>query len=526
MDALNSAGITAPSESDRGHNAPSTEELLARGGDARIMIQGEGLLNKYGCSVRPDPEVAAFGSSTASTISESGFSAADALRRRLIGASAHEPVLHVYTREMERIRCELAHLWGLSDLAGLEIILAASGTDVHMITTQLAGSRTDSPLLVIMVEATETGSGVAAALGGRHFSTRTARDRFVVEGEPIAGSRLAEVRVVPTRSADGHARPVEVVDGEVEKLATAAIAAGRHVLLTMVDVSKTGLLSPSPSSSLRLLRRAPHAVDVLVDACQGRLTPATLRAYLEHGFVVAVTGSKFMTGPSFSGALLVPESVAGRYRYHAVAPGLSAYSSSADWPAGFAAARSLDGRANCGLLLRWEAALVEFRSFRSIPDADVASLLKRFADAVQQRLSADPVFEPVPLPALERAPLGSSGGWDQVPTIFPFMLRRPRPRGGFVHFTREATDHVYRALPRDTAGRMALGITGRTHRRCQLGQPVPCGVRGGAPVSALRLCTSARLVVEAAQHGSHVVIDRALAVLDETARIARSLRGV
>jgi hypothetical protein len=517
----------APSQRDSVQNLPSTEELLTLGGDTRIMVDSNKRLNKYGCSPRPDPELAAFASSTASTISEAGFVAADALRRRLSDTAACEPAALVYAREMERVRREVIELWGLSDVPGLETIFAASGTDLYMIAAQLAGDRADSPLLAIMVEGTETGTGVPAALGGRHFSTRTARDRFVVEGEPIDGSRHVEVRMVPARSADGHARPAEMVDGEVEKLAMAAVAAGRRVLLTMVDVSKTGMLAPSPGSSLRLLQREPHAVDVLVDACQGRLAPVTLRAYLANGFMVAVTGSKFLAGPTFSGALLVPESIAVRYRHREVGPGLRAYSASADWPAGWAAARSLEDGANYGLLLRWEAALAELRSFRSIDEADVGRFLKRFADAVQQRLSTEPVFEPVPAPALERGPLAGRGSWDHFPTIFPFLLRRPR-RGGFIPFTREATDQVYRVLPRNAAGRRELGITDPVRIRCQLGQPVACGVRAGVPVSALRLCASAPLVFEAARHGpsgADLVIERALAALDETARIALALRA-
>ncbi|MHB1100056.1 MAG: hypothetical protein ACYCZR_10920, partial [Burkholderiales bacterium] len=61
---------------------PDTAKLLVEGGDARIaLVSG---VNEYGCGPYPDPELAEFGSSTASTISESGFAAADALRARLV----------------------------------------------------------------------------------------------------------------------------------------------------------------------------------------------------------------------------------------------------------------------------------------------------------------------------------------------------------------------------------------------------------------------------------------------------------
>ncbi len=73
--------------------------------------------------------------------------------------------------------------------------------------------------------------------------------------------------------------------------------------------------------------------------------------------------------------------------------------------------------------------------------------------------------------------------------------------------TRAETLDIYRLLPDDVAG-----------PRCQLGQPVACGSRDGVPVSALRLCLSARLIVEATADGDESaarVIARALAALDK-----------
>src|SRR4051812_22451411 len=62
---------------------PATEQLLLEGGDLRLALDADGL-NKYGCPAYPDPEMAPFGSSTASIISETAFNAADRLRRRLL----------------------------------------------------------------------------------------------------------------------------------------------------------------------------------------------------------------------------------------------------------------------------------------------------------------------------------------------------------------------------------------------------------------------------------------------------------
>lgn len=509
---------------------PPTEQMLVEGGDARIALDPDYALNKYGCQPLPDPDLAAFGSSTASVISREGFAAADRLRHRLLLAAGTEPHAVTYARELNHIRRELIQLCGVSDLPGLEVIFAASGTDLHLITAQLAGGDESLPTLAVMVDAAETGSCVPAALAGRHFSTRTALGDTVVEGVSITSGGAVEVVTVPIRLADGTPRQSAAVDAEVESLVIGAAGKGQRVLLILVDSSKTGLVAPSPACVLALHRRLPDRVDVLVDACQFRLTQSTLRAYLEHGFMVALTGSKFVTGPTFSGALLIPSPSARRLRERPFPRALSSCSTQADWPQGWATEGALEDVANFGLLLRWEAALEELRSFRSVPDGEIANFLQAFARAVQNRLESDPVFEPLPVPQLDRSPLIEAASWDHIPTIFPFLLYHPETQAGNEPLSREETMQVYRLLQVDLTDHQDLDCTGLIGEvaglRCQLGQPVECGIRDGKPVSALRLCASARLIVEATSSSdslkASVVIERALAALDKTAFLVRA----
>lgn len=503
---------------------PPTEQLLVEGGDARVTLDPDRVSNKYGCRPFPDPDLAAFGSSTASVISEAGFAAADHLRRRLLLAVGAESHAALYARELNRIRQELLRLCGVSDLPGLELVFTASGTDIHLVASQLAGGSEAMPTLAIMVDADETGSCVPAALAGRHFSTRSAMGEPVVEGAAIAGGRAIEIANVAMRLVDGTPRQAAAIDAEVESLVSEAAALGRRVLLILVDVSKTGIIAPSPACVLALQHRLPDRVDVMVDACQFRIAPSTLRAYLEHGFMVALTGSKFVTGPTFSGALLLPSAAAQRFRGRMLPRALQAYSARADWPKGWAAARALDDVANFGLLLRWEAALEELRAFRAVPEAAVTSFLQTFAQAIQHRLLSDPVFEPLPVPRLDRRPLIETTSWDEIQTIFPFVLYHRETQAGKLPLSLEETMQVYRLLQVDLAqlpGFESAASSGDIAAlRCQLGQPVACGKRDGVPVSALRLCMSTRLVVEATAQGGRkasAVIERALAVLDKIA---------
>ena len=496
-----SARAVAAALSPPPHDLPSTATLLTEGGDARIALDPGTARNKYGCTATPDGDRADFSSSTASSISRRGFSAADALRQRLAVMDGRERRAATYGRELDRLRTELASLCGLSDMAGLDIVFAASGTDLHLLASALVGGTPDRPLVCIDVEAEETGSGVPDALAGRHFSSHTALGETVAAGAGV-GAHAAFV-AVPVRDESGALRATADIEVELDALVLDAAMSGQRALLTVTDVSKTGLISPPLDVVLALVRRFPRTLEVLVDACQFRLAPETLRAYLDQGFMVAVTGSKFLTGPTFSGALFVPEPVGERLNSRLLPPGLRAYSARADWPAAWVAGASMTETANFGLLLRWEAALAELRAFRALPVGEVKAFMDAFAAAIHTRLVDDPAFVPLPSRRLNRTAIAAAGAWDRAASIFPFLLREPGRR----YLSLAETEAVYRALADDGA---------------RLGQPVRCGLRDGAPVSALRLCNSARLITEALSEGGdpEAVIKRALGVLDRVSEAA------
>jgi hypothetical protein len=486
---------------------PSTAQLLTQGGDARIVCETHGR-NRYGCSPTPEPDVHAYGSSTASTISTAGFAAADALCRRLKAASSSETPHVTYARELNRVRADLKQLCGLEDLKGLEIIFGASGTDLHLFASQLLVDSSESRPLIVRVEAAETGSGVPNALAGLHFSDCAAFGDAVVPSVPIDCGRKVDILEVKCRTANGDLRSLAAIDAEIESSVIPAAFAGQRILLNLVDVSKTGFLAPSPACVDRLRRRFPDLIEVLVDACQFRLAPSTLQTYLEREFLVAITGSKFITGPTFCGAILVPENASRRLKKRKLPTALKSYSAQADWPQDWTARSALSPLANFGLLLRWEAALTELRAFRHLAEGEVCRFLEYFADVITKRLAANSAFEPLVLPSLDRGPLFPANAWDCNPTIFPFLLRRRTASGQPVYLSPAETKKVHELL--SEAG-------------CQVGQPVPCGKREGQPVSALRLCLSSRLIVEALAdegRGAGKVIADAVGLLNQAARLA------
>ena len=491
----------------QGYELPPTARLLTDGGDARIVCGPSGS-NRYGCSSFPAPEVLAYGSSTASTISHAGFAAAEALRSRLHLAAYHVDSSVTYDRELDRVRRELKILCGVGEVPRLEIIFGASGTDLHLFASQLMVDTRAATPLIIRVEAEETGRGVPDALAGRHFSDCAALGDAVIAKAPLDCGRSIEILEVKCRTAEGGLRSALAIDAEVEEAVVRAVATGRRVLLTLVDVSKTGLLAPSPSCVVALQSRFPAWIEVLVDACQFRLAPSTLKAYLERDFLVAITGSKFITGPTFCGALFVPAGTAQRLRMRTLPPALKSYSARADWPRNWSARAALKNTANYGLLLRWEAALTELRAFSQVPESAIADFLKTFAKSVASHLANHPAFEMRPAPVLDRGPIGRVESWDSLPTIFPFLLKRRSALGKRTYLNQNETKRVHDLL-------LASGF--------QVGQPVSCGLREGVPVSALRLCLSSRLIVDALSpegRGAKLIIAEAFDVLDKVADLA------
>lgn len=478
------------------YKLPTIGQLLASGGDARIEIDPLSGLNKYGCSPFPVAQLLAFGSSTASNISPEAYAAANRLREKLRQALSVAPPAVVYAVEIQRLRQEYLELCELSGFAGLELILSPSGTDLHALVAQYAGGGISKPALIIMAEANETGSGVASALNEH----------------PVTGNNNVEVAQVSIRLADGMPRQLAEIDAEVENLVNKAIASERRVLLILVDQSKTGLIAPSPVCALSLHQRHPGNIDVLVDACQFRIAMPTLRAYLDQGFMVALTGSKFLTGPSFSAALLVPETVVKRFRKRMFRLGLLSGHDSDSWTAG----EPQDQSVNFGLLLRSAVAMNELRRFRAVPKAFIINFIMAFTEAILQRMMSDPHFEPLAVPQLDRRPLIEADNWDHLQTLFPFLLYDPQSAGR-IPLSREQTRNVYQQLP----VKLERPESDAGSIRCQLGQPVACGTRNGIPVSALRLCLSSRLIVEAAGRGDKglAIINDALTALDKTAAI-------
>jgi hypothetical protein len=426
---------------------PLLAMTLASGGDERIALDRDGR-NRYGAPARPDSRDIWFSSSTASGISPRGWAAAGAALPSAYLAGESED----WFAQLRR------RLLNLLAPAGAQALFCASGTQAEYAALALAGARArpGQKIVNILIGPEETGRGAPLAASGRNFLNSApfgaTRAGFALEGFEGAVT-LATLHL---RDAQGAALPVAEIDAKARALVRVARARGAHALLHLMDSSKTGLSAISRACALELLRDHPDDVTVVVDACQLRRPPAGIRADLDSGFLVMVTGSKFIGGPAFSGALLVPPDFLPEGGGDIPWPeGLADHFALFDWPP--LLRDRIEGlfgaRCNAGLGLRWEAALAELEAFCAL-DPAVIDMAKAcfFGEARRQVLR---------LPQLE---IDESGG---DPTLIPIVL--PDARKG-------DAEAMLRRLRR---------------KGLHLGQSVPIGGR-----EALRLCLSAPQIVD------------------------------
>jgi len=264
-------------------------------------------------------------------------------------------------------------------------------------------------------------------------------------------------------------------------------------------------------------------VQVVIDAAQMRLGLKRLHAYVEQGFIVLITGSKFFTGAPFSGALILPPAVAARCRVLDQVPaGFSDYSNASDWPPAFAGLRAaLPARSNLGQWARWVAALEEMRAYFAVPKGFREFALRQFAEVVPRLIAAERSCEALRLG--EEPATDASDEEFAVRTIFPFFVR-----GNGRLLSQAQAAIIYRALNDDVAGLLPSTLPPMLRllaaRRCHIGQPVAVADGPSRFVGALRISAGARVVSETWDQDALVARENLRAEFDQVRAILEKIR--
>ncbi|MEM6925647.1 MAG: hypothetical protein AAF602_01865 [Myxococcota bacterium] len=425
-------------------------------------------LNGYRTAPRPRESVT-LGSCTASSPSPDAHEAAAALMARLDDGT------RTVEEATEDHRHRLRTLFELPD--DTKIALLPSGTDAIYLVSSLALTDADRVHHVV-VGASELGGGTLRAARGQAISARAPHleEPQLDLGAPLDG--LAEVcsaEPVYLRDTEGRRREMAEVDAYVAQQVRQA-AKTHRVVLHLVVHSKTGLRAPSTTACIRLAEELGDRLVVLVDAAQGRLAPRDVRRALSHGFIVLFTGSKFYSGPPFSGALLLPPP-------YDRDPGplvevLGDWFSRANLPPSWTDARaSLRQEANPGLALRWEAAMHEIEAYHALSVREREFVYNCFSAAVYEAFGTSAAID---LHVPTSAPHELMSALGLQPTVFCFEVLGPDG-----------------PLPADQLRRLhTLVDTIDEGSAFHLGQPVALGPPGDIQSAVLRVALGARTVID------------------------------
>ena len=449
----------------------SVSLLLGAGGDRRILADPIHRRNRYGTLTTPADDEISFSSTTASNVSTEGFRAAGVALERLVNLGSASPV--AIDRWFADIRSGIARSIGCP---GAEVVLAASGTDAELMALCLFSGLSARPLTNILIAPDETGSGVPRAASGLHYSDLAALGDTVDAGTALAGldADRIEVRTIAIRTAEGEPRPQADIDAELLEAVESELKRDRDVLVHVLDTSKTGLSGVTRQAARHAASLAPDRVHVIVDACQFRCAVSDVERDIADGFVVVVTGSKFVAGPPFSGALLVPPALAEAFAAQGSLPaGLGAYTAAQDWPPALRGKMGLTYGANfnLGLGLRWIAASACLDRYTTIPDARQALIKAHFVEQVRARIEGT---GGISLHA------NDEGEHLSLRTVVPFTISTPS--GAFASF--EESQAIHLAMREGSGGPV-----------CHLGQAVRLGNR-----SVLRVAASAMDISDVATH--------------------------
>lgn len=475
-----------------GLNLP-TAALMSQGGDDRITIDERSGLNSYGCAPSPMTSIM-YSSSTASSISSEAYRHVQAVHFRLRQQRQSESAEQIYAAYLEQARRRLR---GVFDLAqDIDIAFGPSGTDLEYLSLALS-LRIGKPVCNLVVEVDEVGSGCQFSQEGRYFAPRTALGKDVCKGDPLPGFDPGTIRTLTMklRSDLGPVQAAQDYGDALEATIADVLEAGERPLLHVIHRSKTGIVAPTLSGLDRLIDRFGQDIDIVVDACQGRISPAAIESYLTRGAMLFVTGSKFFGGPPFSAFALVPPAMSARMARGDPAPaGLGDFFARAEMPGHWHAAdANLPASANFGMLLRLEAALFEIERFRALPDRLIDDVISAFNAAIHDApaglpfkladtQTADDLAEHAPNP-LDRKMLH----------VVELTLTDPQT-GRILSF--EQSRMLYHLLYRDISACFDdpedILIASEI---CHLGQPVRClRTSDGAWAPTLRFALSAPLI--------------------------------
>ena len=475
--------------------AKPTEYLLMSGGDLRLNIDEIDLLNKYGCRPFPRPDAFTFASSTATSVSNFAFDKTDKVRSILIKNSLKNGFKNATIEFSELLKNNLRKIFKLNDEC--QIIFSSSGTDSSLQIAAITQIVSDKDITHVLVASDETGSGVPSALKGCHFENTTALNYPVKKGEKIEGFRDIDLIKISLRDEKGELKSPFQIDTEVFATISKTNKLGKHIVLHVMDQSKLGYQSPGEEMMQNLKTLDNLSIQIIVDASQLRLDPKDIQNYLKKGYIVTITGSKYFTGPPYSGALIVPKSVSKLIDSvkNTLPQGLAKYYNHSDWPKSWFCSNDLSDGYNYGSYMRWNAAIVEMDRYYKTPILYRNMGIEMFCNFVEDSIKDATFLEPLYGDETKTNTYNSKEfGIRNIRTIFPFFILKNNEV-----LSIDNVKKLYILLNSDISDQFEdspLEIIRLAAQKCHIGQAVNVKYGNDFQSAVLRISLGARVISE------------------------------
>jgi len=461
------------------HKKSCLSDLLQNGGDERIKVNTFTGMNRYGSGLFPRKDEINFSSTTATTISSSTSSYAINLFQDIKNApDICESTVNLYNKCVEKIKSILS-------IEGNYVALTASGTDALMLAVDDFSNKSPEEITCLLCGSDETASSAANAASLKYFSEIDIFGLKIGKGKPSANSKkITKLIEIPLKDAEGKYFEKSNLESKIEKVIKSELDKKQRVILIVIDQSKLGNIFPDMSFLHNLRDNYLDKLDILVDACQMRLSSLRIRQYLNFGCTVLITGSKFLTGPAFSGAIIKPKDKA-----LCLTPELSKYLLTHESITALHV-KHLDGY--IAILLRWAVSIKLWNdlvvSVSEKKQSEIMlSLSKKFSAELNNYEYIRPLF-------IDEFDVLSNGRDDifSCRTIFPFMVLDKK--GDITSEKKLRT--IYSLLNADVSSLFNSEYKKIAAFRCHIGQPVAitdkCGV--------LRVSIGLRMLIGAAKN--------------------------
>jgi hypothetical protein len=501
-----------------------TSVLMTLGGDDRTHLSPDTLLNIYNTSPAPVKDILLYSSCTSSPSTEDGFKKAKLVHEELKKANNEEEFEKLFFEKMtsihERIQSTLIRnvVQKNNSPTNSYILTSPSGTNIEMLISLLAFSKcptwtkklssTDSiskPLIRnIIVAAEEVGSKSAQSASCHHFNAYAPSGEKVPINEIINGIPKGTIDVIEINARDnltGLPHDQKILESKIEKLISKCIKTlDQHVVLHSVHCSKVGLNCLSPAFMSHMKKTYGEKIISVVDAAQVRLKDSAIASYLAMDLCVFITGSKFFSGPSFSGALFLPKQEAKIWEKGTlyIPKGFSSYFSSYNVDNRFLSLKKeLPSFKNIGLLLRWEAALNEIETFYQLDPVLREKIGLFWGKNIKEAISTTPhicLFDVTPNNSSKEQNCGLEGH----NTIIPFTVVHPIGSNN----EGQALDvpslkKIYQFMACNASSLFPEGANKTNYdymkQKCLIGQPVKITI-GPNSFGVLRIALSAPLI--------------------------------